>query len=526
VVATVLRLRYRLLGNTLGRSPWQLVGFIFGMFGALWLLGIVVSGLVALSILGDLATARAVAVVGGSALVLGWVLGPLLIAGTDAMVDAGRLAPFPLTRNQLMVALTGVGLTGIPGIATSVAAVATIVLWMRWPVAAVSALPAVVIGVLTCVVASRLVTTVSTGFSGRRRGREIVGTLMLGLLIMLGPIMTGIFGMLDAAGDLSAQVERAGAILGWTPIGAAWAVPGDVAAGSWLPALCKLAIATATLALLWAAWTWAMQASTGRRATRVARVAKQGVLGLFGAMPTGAIGATWARSLTSWLRDPRYLRQLIFIPLFPVLFAFAGGVHGWLFSASALMVALILAVTGYADVSYDGTAFAAVLSSGASGRADRWGRVLGAASVGMPAVIAVAIVVAAIAGTWDSLVPVLGGALGLLLVGYGASAVASALVVVPVPAPGDSPFRTVPGQSVASGLIVFVVMGACLVLAAPAYLLAIVAVATASAPLGGLALLVGILVGAGVIVAGVTVGGRILDRTGPDLLQRIKAFPI
>jgi ABC-2 type transport system permease protein len=73
---------------------------------------------------------------------------------------------------------------------------------------------------------------------------------------------------------------------------------------------------------------------------------------------------------------------------------------------------------------------------------------------------------------------------------------------------------------------VFVVMGACLVLAAPAYLLAIVAVATASAPLGGLALLVGILVGAGVIVAGVTVGGRILDRTGPDLLQRIKAFPI
>jgi ABC-2 type transport system permease protein len=144
----------------------------------------------------------------------------------------------------------------------------------------------------------------------------------------------------------------------------------------------------------------------------------------------------------------------------------------------------------------------------------------------MPAVIAVAIVVAAIAGTWDSLVPVLGGALGLLLVGYGASAVASALVVVPVPAPGDSPFRTVPGQSVASGLIVFVVMGACLVLAAPAYLLAIVAVATASAPLGGLALLVGILVGAGVIVAGVTVGGRILDRTGPDLLQRIKAFPI
>ena len=30
---------------------------------------------------------------------------------------------------------------------------------------------------------------------------------------------------------------------------------------------------------------------------------------------------------------------------------------------------------------------------------------------------------------------------------------------------------------------------------------------------------------AGVIVVGVLVGGRTLERTGPDLLQRIKAFP-
>src|SRR6185437_3862694 len=123
------------------------------------------SGLVAVSILGDLATARAVAVVGGSFLVLGWVLGPLLIAGTDATVDAARLAPFPLTRGQLMVTLTSAGLTGIPGIATVVAAVATVILWMRLPAAAVSSLPAIVIGVLTCVVASRLVTTISTGFA-------------------------------------------------------------------------------------------------------------------------------------------------------------------------------------------------------------------------------------------------------------------------------------------------------------------------------------------------------------------------
>ena len=34
MVATVLRLRYRLLANMLTRSPWQLVGFVFGIIGA------------------------------------------------------------------------------------------------------------------------------------------------------------------------------------------------------------------------------------------------------------------------------------------------------------------------------------------------------------------------------------------------------------------------------------------------------------------------------------------------------------
>jgi len=526
VVATVLRLRYRLLGNSLTRSPWQLVGFVFGMLAAVWLVGLVVVGLVAVSFLQGLEATRAIAVVAGSALLLGWTLGPLIVSGSDGMVDADRLAPFPLSQRQLMFALAGTGLTGIPGIATSLTALASVVLWVRWPLAAVVALPMVVVAVLTCVLFSRLVTTATTGFSGRRRGQEILGTVVIGLLIMTGPILTGVLGLVDAADDLMTRLGLAGTILGWTPIGAAWAVPGDVAAGAWLPAVCKLAIAVGTLAALWLVWARALHAAAGTRPRPTTRTVKSGALGLFGVMPTGGVGATWARSLNSWLRDPRYLRQLIFIPLFPALFAFTTGVDGVMFGASAVFVALILAIASYADVSYDGTAFASVLSSGITGRADRWGRVLGAGSVGVPAVIAIAVVVAAITGTWAHLPAVLGGALGLVLVGYGVSAVSSALLVVPVPRAGDSPFKTVPGQTFASGMLVFVVMGACLLLSAPAIVLAIVSLVTGSAPLGALALVVGIVVGAGVIVAGVIVGGRILDRSGPGLLLRIKAFPI
>jgi ABC-2 type transport system permease protein len=48
-----------------------------------------------------------------------------------------------------------------------------------------------------------------------------------------------------------------------------------------------------------------------------------------------------------------------------------------------VLVAFVLCITGYSDISYDGTAFASVLASGIRGRQDRLGRILGAASVGV-----------------------------------------------------------------------------------------------------------------------------------------------
>ncbi len=525
MVATVLRLRYRILGNTLARRPWQLVGFCFGVLGALSTLGLVVAGIIALAVFQGLDVARTVAVLAGAAVLLGWVLGPLLVTGIETTVDARHLAPFPLSRTQVMQALVVTGLTGIPGIVTSLAALATIVLWLRLPAAAIVAVPCVVIAVLTCVVATRLMATLSAGLGSNRRGREFVGTVVLGLLIMTGPILTGILALLDRTGDLAARFTQTAAILGWTPIGAAWAVPGDIAAGSWATAILKLTIAAGTLTILWLVWGRALDASVTSPPSQAARAVKPGTLGLFGRMPTGGVGATWARSLTAWLRDPRYLRQLLVIPLFPVLFAFVDGVDGWLFGTSAVLVALVLCIAGYTDVSYDGTAFASVLATGIRGRDDRLGRLLGAASIGVPLTVLVAVVTAVVSGSAAQLPAVLGAALGLLLAGYGVSAVSSALIATPVAEAGDSPFKTVPGQTFVSGLLVFVVLGACLVLGAPSIALSVVSLVAGSALHGWLSLTVGVVVGVIVIVVGVLVGGRTLDRTGPDLLARIKAFP-
>ena len=525
MVATVLRLRYRILGNTLARRPWQLVGFCFGILWALGILALVISVLIGVSRLDDLEPVRAVAILGGSALLLGWIVGPLLIAGIDTTVDATKLATFPFTTRQVMAILTATGLTGIPGIATSIAALATLLLWVRSPLATLVAVPCIALAVLTCVVATRLGSALSTGLGGNRRGRELVGTIVLVVIIFAGPLATGALAALSNAGDIGAQFGRTADVLGWTPFGAAWAVPGDVAAGSYGTAVLKFVIAVATLAVLWAAWRWSLERATVSPPRQATRAVRPGRLGLFGVMPTGGVGATWARSLTGWLRDPRYLRQLVVAPLFPILFAFTGGVDGFMFAASPVMVAFVLCIAGYSDISYDGTAFASVLSSGIRGRHDRWGRILGAACVGVPLTVVIAVITAVIGGHVSTLAATLGAALGLLLVGYGVTAVSSALIVTPVAAPGDSPFKTVPGQTFVSGLLVFVVLAACGVLAAPALIVGGIGMVGRDPAVGLVALAVGLVVGAGVIVVGVLVGGRTLERTGPDLLQRIKAFP-
>ncbi|MFT3798681.1 hypothetical protein [Microbacterium sp.] len=525
MVATVLRLRYRILGNTLARNPWQLVGFCVGVLWALTILGTVLVALIGVAQLTGPEVARTVAVLGGAALLVGWVIGPVLVAGTESTVDAAGLAPFPLTTTRVMTVLTATGLTGVPGIATTLAALSTVVLWLRWPLAVLAALPAVALAVLTCVIASRLVATVSRGLGGNRRGRELIGTFVLVLVVLSGPLIGGVIAVLGSAGDLGGRLREVAGAVAWTPLGAAWAVPADVAAGAWALAAARFAIAAATLALLWVLWASALTAATTHPPRRAVRAVRAGSLGWFGRMPTGGIGATWARSLTAWLRDPRYLRQLLVIPLFPVLFAITGGVEGMMFAASAVLAAFVLAIACYTDISYDGTAFASVLATGIPGRADRLGRVLGAACVGVPLVTLIAVVTAVIGGHLASLPAILGGALGFLLAGYGVAAVSSALIVTPVAAPGDSPFKTVPGQTFVTGLLVFAVLGACFVVGAPALGLAVAALSTGVELLGWLSLVVALAVGVGAIALGVHLGGRVLDRTGPDLLARIKAFP-
>lgn len=523
MVATVLKLRYRILGNTLARRPWQLVGFIFGGLAALWMLVLTTFGSLALTVTDDTTLSHTLVVLAGAVVILGWFIGPIIVSGVDSTVDADHLAPFPLTRRQVMLALGATGLTGVPGIVTTLAALTSVIVWIRYPVAALVAIPATVLAVVTCVISSRLAATSS---SSGRRSREIIGTIVLMAMMLTGPIIIGMGALADQAFDGATTFVDAANVVGWTPLGAAWSLPASVATGAWAAAALKALIAGATPLVLWWLWARALESKVTAPRSRAARSTKPRGLGLYGIFPSGGVGASWARALSTWIRDPRYLRQLVIVPLVPVLLYFAGSTgSGFLFLASPIVVAFALCMAGYSDVSYDGTAFTTVVASGVRGWQDRLGRVLGAACLGLPIIIAVSVSTAAIMGRWDLVPTVLGVSLGLLLAGYGVSAVSSALIAAPVAAPGDSPFKSVPGQTFLTGLAAMGVFAVCALLSLPSAVLAIIGLVRQEAMWGWLSLLVGIGFGLIVVAAGVALGGKVFDRRAPELLQTIKAFP-
>ncbi|MES1170350.1 MAG: hypothetical protein ABUL47_06665, partial [Leifsonia sp.] len=144
----------------------------------------------------------------------------------------------------------------------------------------------------------------------------------------------------------------------------------------------------------------------------------------------------------------------------------------------------------------------------------------------LPALVVVALVSLGLVGGWSELPAVFGISLGVLLSGLAAVSVSSASLVVPVARSGRNPFTAQAGSGMTSLVASYAVSGVTLALAAPELGLGIAALvipsAAVSAVLGWLALAVGVLWGAGSLAIGVRLGGRILDRTGPALLARMR----
>jgi len=520
VVATLVRLRFLILWNSVRRSPWQMVAVVLGALYGLGILIGLIAGLFALSF-APIEVARAIVVLAGAALILGWTILPVLTSGIDQTVEPSRLVAFPIPLPTLLVGLTVSGVLGVPGIVTSIAALGTALTWVRFPLAALAAIVCAVIGVFTCVVGSRMLVALVSVIGEGRRFREAKALVVFIPLILLGPILIGLQRLVSDDFDTLPQLA---AVVGWTPLGAIWAVPADVAAGAFGRAGLEFLIGVATLAAFAIVWRWSLAKALETPARSTPAKASNRGLGLLGVFPGTPAGAVAARALTYWIRDPRYAQSLITLPLVPVFVLFYSGTNGDLTPLNAVgpIIAVLLAMSIYTDVSYDNTAFALHLQMGVSGRDDRIGRVLALAVFAVPLSLLVVFGTVWLTGAWTALPGLLGITVGVLLSGFALSSLVSGMFVFAVPAPGESPFKSKPGGGVSLTLSLLVTWGILAILVLPELVFAIIGFTTGQVVFGWISLALGVVLGTVLLVVGIRVGGRVLDRRGPELLAQLQ----
>ncbi|SEB91526.1 transporter [Arthrobacter woluwensis] len=519
MVATLLRLKLQILANGFRRSPWQIVGLVLGGLYGLGVLTFMVIGLVLLR-LADVDLARTILVLAGFAAVLGWTVVPILASGMDMTLDPQRFAAFGIPQRELMTGMALAGLVGIPGLLTAILSLTTVVSWWRSPLQVIAALVGALLGVASCLLYSRCAAAWGNNLSQSRRYREI-GTILIFIpLVLLGPIISG---AAQGLKDNARYLPDLAAALAWTPFGAPWALPADVAAGEFGAAALRILICLAMMAL--AVWLWNIALVRSMvnppRASGAKRAA--GKLGFFSWFPATPTGAVAARTATYWFRDPRYSASLIVVPLMPVLLYFMGMQNGNFSTLLVVgpLVAFLMSWSISSDVSYDDTAFALHISTGTPGRADRWGRVLGCCILAVPAVLVVVFASIALSGRWELLPGILGASAGVLMAGLGLASVISARYVTAVPKPGESPFKNPPGGKgltlAVQGLGMLVLLVICLPLAG----LLIAELVTGNHVWGWVNLLAGSAWGAFLLWLGVRLGGRDVERRGPELLAQL-----
>ncbi|WP_125609946.1 transporter [Specibacter cremeus] len=519
MVAHLVRLKLALLRNSLRRSPMQLVGIIFGAAYGLFILVMLWIGMALLSTQ-DASLAALVITLGGSAVLLGWLLIPVLASGVDMTLDPARFTTYAIPMRSLLVGLALSSFVGVPAAVTLLASLGTVVAWWRHPLAAGAAVVCAVLAVLTCIVASRAMTAASMSLAASRRFKDVSGIVLLAPLVCLGPIIAGVS---TGVTNLRAYLPALAGTLSWTPLGAVWAVPGDLAAGSPGTAAAKFLVALATAAAL--AWLWkaSLAQALVTPAYNAGKSRAAGNTGFFRRFPGTPTGAVAARALTYWFRDPRYSAGLVIGFLLPVVLSFAGisaGTLSVLGYAGSLAVFLIVWSIS-ADISYDNTAFALHVSSGVGGFADRAGRALACALLAVPLGAVYAIAGAILGGNWWHLPGTLALVLGVAGSGLGIASVFSAQFTYNVPLPGDSPLKSRPGNNLATVLVQLAGMAGMAVLVLPEAVLVIVALATGQILWAWLALAAALVLGALFLVLGLRLGGRIYDRRAPELLLAV-----
>jgi ABC-2 type transport system permease protein len=532
-VTVFVGLKLRMMGYRLRSGARRVVGFVLGVVAGL---GLAVAGFSTFLLSSALRRDAGLTVGGlvGAALIVGWLLLPLLFFGIDDTLDPARFALFPLRRSTLTLGLLAGALVGIPGVATALALLGLVIVGgaRGGPAGVAVGVLGAALVLLLCVTTSGAVTSALAGLLRTRRVRDLAAVLLAVLAASLGPLNLLLSSTLQHT--TLAPALRLTRVLGWTPLSAAFAAPYDLADGRPLLAAARLAIVAGTVVLL--LWWWSRtleSAMVGATAGPPVRAARGGAVGalmprILGPLRSGRFAAIVAQELRYWSRDARRRAGLISITVggavVPVVLRLVPAYNGGRGAAPLPVAVLFSSLTGAAMLAnqfgFDGNAYAAHLLAMVPGRVDLRARAAAISIVMVPVISAIVVAVGLFSGDVAEVAP----ALGIVAAAYGSSiACASVLsVVAPFPVPNtNNVFASTGGTGAAKGLLTFVGMLGAAVLSSPV----LIAGLLLPGALSWIVLPLGIAWGVGATMIATYAMGDVLDRRGPELLAEVGAAP-
>lgn len=451
-----------------------------------------------------------------------WPVALVLLGSNDPLAPT-RFVLFPVRARELQPGLLVATLFTIGGVATSILTVGYIVAWSARPLTLILGVGCGLAGLAFAVLLARTLTAAISATLASRRFREasfiVVG--VLAFLPALGSQFAGRwFSAGPGAGGPGRVLDSLAVVLGWSPFGWAWSLPGEVWSGAWAVVAAKGGLFAVTSWTLWRLWgrfldralSSPLQSGGSAQKTKgAARLEK-----IFPATPAGAVAA---RTVRYWRRDPRRKMQAVPLVLLPFLFtAMAGMGSGSEMAVIAPPILMAMAGLGIAmgEICYDGSAAATQILTGVSGREDRWGRLLGLWFFLVPGALVLCLLALAWSGRWDLAGVEIGATLGGLGVASGVGSWAGAIWHYPMP-PIESNLNTRGNMSAAVGFLVAMALAGLLL--APVWALA---VAVGFLPvLSWISPVVSLLVGGVAVWAGVLLGGRRLDQAWPEVLRAV-----
>jgi ABC-2 type transport system permease protein len=522
VVAHLVRLKLALLANVFRRSRAQTIGAVVGIvYFSVLVLGLT---LIVATLRTSIEVATVALPLAGAVGIVLWTVVPLFSFGSDPTLDPSRFALYAVPPRSLATGLIAAALVGLPALASAVLGLGVVMAWSQTPASTLVAVVGTVVGILTAITLSRWVSALAAAATSSRRGRDTLVVVGLVVLVLVGPVVW----VAANAHDIQRLAVSASKVVAWTPLGWAWAAPGDVAAGRPFVGAVRLVLAVVFLLAVGMLWSRAVRRQVENpRAVprRDSTPSAPGDLGLFARAPDHPAGAVAARVLTYWRRDPRYQISLLMTPVFPLalLIPWASADVAWTPLLMGPLLAFLLGWSEHNAIAYESEAFSLHVAAGTRGLDDRLGRVVPGLLLAGVLVPVYGLVGVWLGDRWDLLPLVLGVSATVLGAGVAVSSVLNIVLPYPVAQPGESPFSAPPGAAGITILAQTLASAATFALSAPLLLLAWLAYASDSATwlvwvTGG----VGVVLGPVVAGIGVRYGARLYDRRAPDLLADLQ----